>query len=181
MGLERILQEIERLREELERKGAAASLTSPAVLALSQRLDALVAAYLHLQEQERGILAGFFRKGDRGPRRENLLVEGGEKVKPTIPPFVQQVKDRDPELYEAVTRVIELAMSPGALDAKTKTFIALALDAFVGSERGVASLANRARELGATEQEINEVLRIAYYIAGMRTLATSNHAFPQQG
>lgn len=102
-------------------------------------------------------------------------------MKPTSPPFVQQIAKRDPELHEAVVKIIELAMTAGALDAKTKTFIALALDAYIGSERGVMVLSNRARELGATEQEINEVLRIAYYVSGMKTLATSNNAFPQQG
>ncbi|KUK31582.1 MAG: Uncharacterized protein XD63_1164 [Thermoanaerobacterales bacterium 50_218] len=100
-------------------------------------------------------------------------------MKPAVPPFVQQIADRDPELYEAVVKVIEVAMTPGALDAKTKTLINLALDAYIGSERGVMVLANRARELGATEEEIKETLRIAYYVAGMKTLATSNNAFPQ--
>jgi len=100
-------------------------------------------------------------------------------VKPAVPPFVQQIANRDPELYEAVVKVIEVAMTPGALDAKTKTLINLALDAYIGSERGVMVLANRARELGATEEEIKETLRIAYYVAGMKTLATSNSAFPQ--
>ncbi|MDH7577480.1 MAG: carboxymuconolactone decarboxylase family protein [Bacillota bacterium] len=101
-------------------------------------------------------------------------------MKPTPPPFVQQIEKRDPELYQAVVKIIELAMTPGALDAKTKTFIALALDAYIGSERGVIALSNRARELGATDQEINEVLRIAYYVSGSKTLATSNNAFPPQ-
>ena len=46
-----------------------------------------------------------------------------------LPPFVQQLESRDPELYEAVKKVTDVAMTPGALDAKTKTLISLALDA----------------------------------------------------
>lgn len=100
---------------------------------------------------------------------------------PNLPPFVQALGKRDPELYEAVTRVIEVAMKPGAVDEKTKVFICLALDAYIGSERGVIALANRARELGATEEEIQEVLRIPYYVSGSRPLITANNAFPEQG
>lgn len=66
-------------------------------------------------------------------------------MKPNLPPFVQQIAGRDPEFYEAVARVMELANAPGALDAKTKTLISLALDTYIGSERGVTVLANRAR------------------------------------
>jgi len=60
-----------------------------------------------------------------------------------LPPFVQQLESRDPELYEAVKKVTEVAMTPGALDAKTKTLISLALDAYIGAERGVMVLARR--------------------------------------
>jgi alkylhydroperoxidase/carboxymuconolactone decarboxylase family protein YurZ len=94
-----------------------------------------------------------------------------------LPPFVQQLESRDPELYEAVKKVTEVAMSPGALDDKTKTLIALALDAYIGAERGVMVLAGRARDLGATEQEISEALRISYSVSGSRCLAASAGAF----
>lgn len=96
-----------------------------------------------------------------------------------LPPFVQALEKRDPELYEAVKNVAGVANAPGALDAKTKTLISLALDAYIGSERGVAALAGRARELGATDQEINEALRLSYSVSGMKALATSTNAFPK--
>ncbi|WP_408033283.1 carboxymuconolactone decarboxylase family protein [Thermacetogenium phaeum] len=99
---------------------------------------------------------------------------------PNFPPFVQALEKRDPELYEAVTKVIEVAMKPGALDEKTKVFICLALDAYIGSERGVMALAKRARELGATEEELKEVLRIPYYVSGSRPLISANNAFAEQ-
>ena len=94
-----------------------------------------------------------------------------------LPPFVQELEKRDPEFYEAVKRLTEVANAPGALDAKTKTLISLGLDAYIGSERGVMVLANRARSLGATEQEINEVLRLSYSVSGSRCLAASSSAF----
>jgi alkylhydroperoxidase/carboxymuconolactone decarboxylase family protein YurZ len=97
-----------------------------------------------------------------------------------FPPFVEELGKRDKEFYDAVTKVIEAATKPGAVDEKTKVFISLALDAYIGSERGVMVLANRARELGATEEEINEVLRIPYYVAGSRPIITANNAFPKK-
>jgi len=97
-----------------------------------------------------------------------------------FPPFVQDLVKRDPELYEVVVRSTELASAPGALDAKTKLLISLALDAYIGAERGVASLAKRAREAGATDQEITEVLRISYNVCASRTLIASGSAFPKE-
>lgn len=96
-----------------------------------------------------------------------------------LPPFIQELEKRDPELFEAVKKVTEVANTPGALDAKTKTLISMALDAYIGSERGVMVLASRARELGATDQEINEALRLSYSVSGSRCLIASSNAFPK--
>lgn len=97
-----------------------------------------------------------------------------------FPPFVEELGKRDKEFYDAVTKVIELATKPGAVDEKTKVFICMALDAYIGSERGVMSLSNRARQLGATEEEIKEVLRIPYHVAGSRPIIMANNAFPKK-
>ncbi|NPV27562.1 MAG: carboxymuconolactone decarboxylase family protein [Firmicutes bacterium] len=94
-----------------------------------------------------------------------------------IPPFVEALKDKDPELYAQVCRTIELAMSPGALDERTKILIALGIDAYKGAERGVKMLANQARALGVTEAQIAEVLRITYFIAGLDSIATGLNAY----
>lgn len=93
------------------------------------------------------------------------------------PPFIEAVQATDPELYELVARNMDLAMSPGEVDAKTKVFIAMALDAFAGSAQGVKSLAQAARAMGASEGEIREVLRLAYFVAGNTTLGASRGAY----
>jgi len=93
------------------------------------------------------------------------------------PPFVEAVKDVDPELFEIVTKNMDLSFAPGQLDEKTKVFITMALDAFAGATEGVKGLSQRARTLGATEEEIKEVLRIAYMVAGMKVLATTRNAY----
>ena len=68
-------------------------------------------------------------------------------------------------------------MTPGALDAKTKYLITLALDAYKGAQEGVKVLAAQARGAGATDMEICEALRLAYYVAGMDAVKTSLAAF----
>ncbi|HHP51070.1 MAG TPA: carboxymuconolactone decarboxylase family protein [Moorella mulderi] len=98
-----------------------------------------------------------------------------------LPPFMEVLAQRDEEFYQAVARVLELAHGPGALDPKTKTLISLALDACVGSERGVQVLSQRARELGATDQEINEVMRLVYAVVGSKPIIMGNLAFPSKG
>ncbi len=98
-------------------------------------------------------------------------------MKKEIPPFVKQYATRDEELYKVVAGVSEAAFAGDALDHKTKLLIALALDAVLGAEEGVASLARQLRELGTTDQEINETIRVAYYVAGMNTLVAGNAAF----
>jgi len=93
------------------------------------------------------------------------------------PWFVDSLAESDSEMAQALERVIELAMGPGVLELKTKLLIVLALDAFKGAERGVAAVAEQARQAGATEEEIREVLRIAYLIAGMDCLRAGSRAY----
>jgi len=93
------------------------------------------------------------------------------------PPFVEAVKSTDSELYEIVTKTMDLALADGALDQKTKVMITMALDAFAGANEGVHTLSQRAKDLGATEDEIKEVLRIAYMVSSMKTLATTRAAY----
>lgn len=91
--------------------------------------------------------------------------------------FFDHVKEYDPELYDVVSNLADLAMAPGALDSKTKVLITLALDALAGAKKGVENLAKQARKLGATDQEIAEVLRLAYFVAGNKVLVISEEAF----
>ena len=94
-----------------------------------------------------------------------------------IPGFVNEYSSIDQPFFEQVKRVIELAMAPGALDAKTKVLIVLALDTLKGASEGVQVLAAQARDLGATDQELAEVMRLAYFVAGMDPLKTGLNAF----
>lgn len=93
------------------------------------------------------------------------------------PKFVENIQSYDPDLYKAVSAVVDLAYREGgALDRKTRLLIAIALDALDGSQSGVASLTKKAKTAGANDDEIREAIRMAYYIAGMKTISAANGA-----
>ena len=95
------------------------------------------------------------------------------------PWFIEELKKRDPEFSELVNAVIDKAQSAAALDRKTKTLIALALDAAGGHAEGVKRLAARARSLGATEGEIIEVMRLSFLISGIPGLVSGLSAYQE--
>jgi alkylhydroperoxidase/carboxymuconolactone decarboxylase family protein YurZ len=92
------------------------------------------------------------------------------------PPFIKRIEKTDPDLFKVVTESHDLIMEPGVLGTKTKLLITLAVDAFAGSS-GVRGIADAARRAGATEAEIIEALRLAYYVAGNKALFTAVAAF----
>jgi alkylhydroperoxidase/carboxymuconolactone decarboxylase family protein YurZ len=92
------------------------------------------------------------------------------------PPFIQKLEKTDPDFYRLVVNQHDAVMGQGVLEIKTKFLILLALDAYAGSS-GVKSIAEVARKLGATENEIAESLRIAYHVAGNKVLNCSMNAF----
>ncbi|MCR1900027.1 carboxymuconolactone decarboxylase family protein [Irregularibacter muris] len=93
------------------------------------------------------------------------------------PPFIEVLKDLDPELFNVVSQNMDLANQQGELDIKSKLLITMALDALAGSGEGVKSLAQTARNMGVTEGEIKETLRIAYMVAANKTLIAGLSAF----
>jgi alkylhydroperoxidase/carboxymuconolactone decarboxylase family protein YurZ len=79
----------------------------------------------------------------------------------------------DPKVLESFQNLQDLAFSDGALSQKFKVLIAMAIDAEHGAQQGAVALGRRAIKLGATEEEIVEALRVAYYVGGNRALFTS--------
>jgi alkylhydroperoxidase/carboxymuconolactone decarboxylase family protein YurZ len=79
----------------------------------------------------------------------------------------------DPELMKHLQEADPLVFGDGALPRKYKLLIAMAFDAAHGAEGGVRALAASATAAGATRQEIAEVLRVAWHLAGVGTLYTA--------
>ena len=87
-----------------------------------------------------------------------------------VPAAVSRIEEHDPEFLNDLAATAADAFAPGALEVKYKFLLAMALDAQANQAGGVKSFARRAREAGASEREIVEVLRVAFYIGGMRSL-----------
>ena len=86
------------------------------------------------------------------------------------------IESLDPELRERLREQNEFVYSDGALSRKVKLLIAMAFDAAHGAESGVRSLANQAKQAGATNEEIAEALRVAYDLTGVGCLYTASSA-----
>ncbi len=86
---------------------------------------------------------------------------------------LQIFEKTDPQLFKLIESSGELALSDGALPRKYKFLIAMALDAAHGATGGVRSLAQRAMQAGATNEEVSEALRVVYYINGVGSIHTA--------
>jgi alkylhydroperoxidase/carboxymuconolactone decarboxylase family protein YurZ len=82
-------------------------------------------------------------------------------------------KEFDPKLIEQYEKLQSLTYAEGALSAKFKLLIALAIDVEHGALQGAIAIGRRALKMGATKEEIIEALRISYQIGGNRAIFTS--------
>lgn len=94
-----------------------------------------------------------------------------------LPPFLSSLDKNDPEFAKAIEKVYSSAMGSGALDQKTKLLIALAIDATHGANLGVENISNQLRNMGVTDEEISEAIRIAYFASGNTILSSYFSAF----
>lgn len=93
------------------------------------------------------------------------------------PFFVEALEKSDTELLARMSSLQEFVSEDGALPAKIKTLMSMLADAILAHPEGVKAIAERAREQGATEQEIAETVRMAFFCAGMPGLVTGTYAF----
>ena len=96
------------------------------------------------------------------------------------PPYMAALMANDPELAEILTTNREFVIQDGALSAKVKTLMTMLCDALLAHENGVKVIADRARSMGATEEEIAETVRVAYWMGGLPALVTGANAFKQE-
>jgi len=96
------------------------------------------------------------------------------------PPFLAALEDHDPEFAELIAPTRSESRTEGALSAKTKALIAMALDAGMNHPNGVESLSDAARDAGATEDEVLETVEVVASMCGLQGLATGMNAFPDE-
>ena len=80
------------------------------------------------------------------------------------------------DLFKQVNGLHETVLVEGTLSIKTKTLIMLC-DALLAHSDGVANIAKRVRDLGASNAEIAETLSVAYMMGGLPALVTGANAF----
>jgi alkylhydroperoxidase/carboxymuconolactone decarboxylase family protein YurZ len=93
------------------------------------------------------------------------------------PFFVEALEKNDPQLLRQMTSLRDFVSKDGALPAKVKTLMCMLGDAILGHSEGVKAIAEQARAQGATEAEIAETVRMAFFCAGMPGLVTGTFAF----
>ena len=82
-----------------------------------------------------------------------------------------------PELLKDVMSIHQSVLTDGALSLKVKTLMTMLCDALLAHSDGVAIIANRARAVGASEEEIAETVAVAFLMGGMPALVTGASAF----
>jgi alkylhydroperoxidase/carboxymuconolactone decarboxylase family protein YurZ len=96
-----------------------------------------------------------------------------------VPEFLKSLKKRDVETFESVHKMLQRVMAPGKLEVKTKMLIAIAVDAGKGAKKGVRNLAQQAKKMGISEEEIHEALMVAQCAANLQFLNIANKAFEE--
>ncbi len=91
---------------------------------------------------------------------------------PPRPPW-DLLHEKDAEMGRLHDQLDEMAFSDGWLPRRIKLLMAMAIDAVLGAEAGVRVYATRAREAGATDEEIFEGVRVASLIGGTRGQTTA--------
>lgn len=97
------------------------------------------------------------------------------------PEFIERLESHDPDFVDQVRGLSNMLMTDGALPAKTKTLMTLLAEALLKREEGVKVIAAVARNVGATEEEINETVRLAFLLGGLSALAVGTHAYSGPG
>ena len=98
----------------------------------------------------------------------------------TKPFFVERLERCDGDLLNHMTSLQDFAAKDGALPARIKTLMSMLVDAVLGHADGVKAIAERARAQGASEDEIAETVRVAFYCAGMPALVTATSAYREK-
>jgi alkylhydroperoxidase/carboxymuconolactone decarboxylase family protein YurZ len=98
-------------------------------------------------------------------------------AQPAVPPWIQALRDRDPQFAESYLSQRERILGDGAIPAKYKHLMTMIVDAIQAHPDGVATIAARARAAGASDAEVLEAVEVAYLFGGTPALVTALNAF----
>jgi len=90
----------------------------------------------------------------------------GKSVLRELSPLHRELRRAIPETYAGFGELHKAAFADGALDARTKELIALAIGVVEGCDGCVASHAQAAARAGATRQEAAEAIGVTFLMKG---------------
>lgn len=115
------------------------------------------------------------RRGMCGDKRQKILEEMSSKLGFT-PGILETLKELEPEFMDKYSMCNSGILQDGALPAKTKILMALAVVASKQCEACVASQMKSAINHGATKEEIMEVMEVIFITSGAPAVAACRHA-----
>ncbi|MCD1293473.1 carboxymuconolactone decarboxylase family protein [Methanocella sp. CWC-04] len=92
-----------------------------------------------------------------------------------VPQLLELVKDTDPEMFEVISQMDDHILKEGAISAKNKRLIAMAITAALQCDKCVDTHARAALYLGATKEEIMEALFVSLLTAGAPSIASAKN------
>ena len=95
--------------------------------------------------------------------------------------WIESLQENDPQLAQLVASDREFVAAGEAIPAKYKTLMSMMADALLGHGDGVRAIAQRARRMGVSEDEIRECVRLVYQFGGVPALITALNAFEAGG
>jgi alkylhydroperoxidase/carboxymuconolactone decarboxylase family protein YurZ len=98
-----------------------------------------------------------------------------------IPKWLEKLQQSNPEFADMYLSQREKILKDGAIPAKYKILMTMIVDAIVAHPEGCSVIADRAREAGASEAEINEAIEVAYLFGGTPALVTATNALGTGG
>ena len=94
----------------------------------------------------------------------------------TVSTRLGELRSSTPDVMKAFNELGRAATAPGALDAKTKELIALALSVAVRCDPCIGFHTKALVKLGATRQELDETLGVTTYMGGGPSLMYAANA-----
>ena len=90
----------------------------------------------------------------------------GKDVQAALAPITRELRELIPDVYKGFGGLHAAAFKDGALDAKTKELVALAIAITTHCDGCIASHAKGAARTGATEQEVAELIGVTISMNG---------------
>ena len=94
-----------------------------------------------------------------------------------LPPCLKILDEHDPRFKDLFQPLFELTFAPGALDAKTKLLIAMAINARTGMGYGCSEIAKMLEAMGAKKEEIAEALRVSATVGAIYGIVSGSEAY----